>query len=70
MRMLLTTFEASEKHGVSMSHLRLLMRTGKIKGREANITSNRTVWLIEESSLIKYLKTDRKPGPKPQKRKS
>ena len=32
MKNILTGYEASQKYGLSASHIRLLMRTGKIKG--------------------------------------
>ena len=62
--MQLTTLEASKKSGLSMSHLRLLLGEGKIKGRQAQLTSVRNIWLVDEKSLKSYLKKDRKPGPK------
>lgn len=62
---LLTTYEASRKHGLSTAHLRRLMDKGVIKGRNAKLTPHRAIWLINEASLKKYLAQDRKPGPKP-----
>ncbi len=67
--MLITTWEAAQRYPISLSHLRLLLRTGKVKGREANITGTKIIWLLEESSLKHYLKKERRPGPK-SKRKS
>lgn len=66
--MLITTWEASEIYNLSTSHLRLLLSKDKIKGRQARVTPNRSVWLIEESSLKKYIKSKPKPGPKPRKK--
>lgn len=62
---LLTTHEASCKHGFSMGHLRRLMDKGLIKGRYAKLNPKRGIWLIDEASLKKYLSQDRKTGPKP-----
>jgi len=61
---LITAFEASQEYGLSISHLRHLMRNGKLKGRAAKINKTGTIWLIKESSLKKYLSTERRPGPK------
>jgi hypothetical protein len=65
MKSLITAFEASQKYGFSLGHLRLLMRNGKLKGRLARINTKGTIWLIDESSLKKYLSKERRPGPKP-----
>ena len=62
--MLITTWEAHKKYGLSTAHLRRLMIQKVLKGRQAPITSRRKVWLLDEDSLEKYLKTDRKPGRK------
>lgn len=58
----LTTYEAFEKYNMSSSHLRRLMAKGVIKGREAKLTPKRYIWLIDESSLKKYLSSERKVG--------
>lgn len=67
MFMLLTTFETSQKYNVSTSHLRRLLASKTIKGRQAAITPKRVVWLVDELSIKSYLKKDRKPGPKKKK---
>lgn len=58
----ITTWEAYQKYGLSTSYLRRLLARGVIKGREAPITSQRKVWLVDESSLKKYLQKKRRPG--------
>jgi len=65
--MLITTWEAHKKYGFSTGYLRTLLGKKILKGREAPITSRRKVWLLEEDSLKKYLKKDRKRGRKPSK---
>jgi hypothetical protein len=65
--MQITTWEAHKKYGLSTGYLRRLLAKGVLKGREAPITSRRKVWFLDENSLKKYLKTDRKPGPKSKK---
>ena len=61
----LTTLEASEKYGISMTHLRLLLAKGTIKGRQARLTAAKVIWLIDEKSLLKFCKKRPKRGPKP-----
>ena len=63
--MSLTTYEASKKYGLSTGYLRYLLGRKSIKGRQAKITSKGNIWLIEEPSLKAFLKTERRPGPKP-----
>ena len=60
----ITTFEASEKYGISKGYLRLLLGKGQIKGRQAGINAARAIWLIDEKSLKQFLKKERRPGPK------
>jgi len=62
-----TTYEASEKSGLSTSHLRRLLAKKTIKGRLAKITSKSKVWLVNDKSLQKYIGSLRKPGPKKKK---
>lgn len=62
--MLITTWEAHKKYGLSTGYLRRLLARKVIKGRVAPITSRRKVWLLDERSLQKFLKTDRRPGRK------
>lgn len=61
----LTTFEASKKYKLSTGYLRLLLGRGEIKGRQAQMTSQRKIWLIDEKSIKNFLKKDRKPGRPP-----
>jgi len=61
----LTTVEASQQYGFSTGYLRYLMGRGKLKGRRSGV-----IWLIEEDSLKLFLKTERKPGPKPKGRRN
>ncbi len=56
----LTTVEASQRHGLSSGYLRYLMRRGVLRGRRSGV-----VWLIDEASLKRFLRTERKRGPKP-----
>jgi len=63
----LTTYEASEKSGLSTSHLRRILAKNIIKGRLAKITTKSTIWLINDMSLKKYVGSVRKPGPKKRK---
>ena len=56
---LISLAEAAELSGMSQSHIRLLVRTGKISGKK--IGRN---WVTTEESLRIYLATDRRPGPK------
>ena len=56
---LISLAEAAELSGMSQSHIRLLVRTGKISGKK--IGRN---WVTTEESLRNYLATDRRPGPK------
>ena len=65
--MLITTWEAHKKYKLSTGYLRSLLAAKKITGRKAPITSRRYVWLVDEPTLKKFLKTERKPGPKPSK---
>lgn len=65
--MYITTWEAHKKYGLSTQHIRRLLAKKVLKGRPAPITSRSKIWLLDEGSLKKYLKTDRKPGRKPNK---
>lgn len=68
-RELLTTFEASRKYGFSTGYLRVLMDKGVLNGYQAKISSKNAIWLIDEKSLKLYLSKERKPGPKPRKKR-
>lgn len=59
----ITTKEASEKYGLTPQHLWLLAKKGLVKGRKSGGT-----WLLDETSLKRYLARPRKPGPKPKRR--
>lgn len=56
---LITLSEAAQLSGLSHSHLRLLVRKGKIWGAKLGIG-----WVTTEAAVKKYLATERKPGPK------
>ncbi len=68
--MLISTFEASQKYKFTTRHLRHLLETEIVKGRQVRITSLKCIWLIEENSLKKYLEKERKPGPKAKRKTS
>lgn len=64
----ISTYEASMKFNLSTGYLRLLLGKKSIKGRQIQTTTKTFVWLINESSLKKFLKKDRRPGPKIKKK--
>lgn len=53
--------EAARRSGLSQERIRQLLRAGRLEGRK--IAGN--AWGVEEGSLEAYLKTNRRPGPKP-----
>jgi excisionase family DNA binding protein len=57
---LITVTEASERCGLSASHVRKLVREGQIKGLKVGWS-----WLTTEEAVREYLKEERRPGPKP-----
>ncbi len=57
----LTIKEASQQSKLSDGYLRYLIIRKKIKGRKAGGT-----WLLDLKSFQKFLKSDRKPGPRAQ----
>jgi len=59
---LISLAEAAEISGLSHSHLRLLVRQGKLQGRK--IGHN---WVTTEAAINQYLTTERRPGPKSEK---
>jgi len=61
----LTTVEASQRYGFSSGYLRNLMRRGLLKGRRSGV-----IWLVDETSLKQFLRTERKRGPKPKTKRS
>jgi len=56
----ITTDEASQKSGLSRTHLTHLLRQGKIEGRNFG----RRLWIVYADSLERYLATPHKSGPK------
>jgi hypothetical protein len=61
----MTIKEAIEEYDdLHSSVLALYLRKGRIKGRQIGKT-----WLINRESLEEYLKSNRKPGVKPGKKK-
>ena len=56
---LITLSEAAELSGLSHSHLRLLVRQGRIWGARLGFG-----WVTTEAAVKKYLATERRPGPK------
>jgi len=58
----LTTLEASNLYKMSTRYLRVLLAKGLIKGRQAKISTKNSIWLIEEASLQRFLKKERKVG--------
>jgi len=68
MNMELSTYEASKKYNLSTGYLRLLLGKKSLKGRQIQTTAKTFVWLIDEASLKKFLKKDRRPGPKIKKK--
>lgn len=59
---LISLREAAELSGVSVSHLRLLVRRGDIWGVKLGWS-----WITTVHAVQKYLAKDRKPGPKRKK---
>jgi excisionase family DNA binding protein len=58
---LITTEQAATLSSLSSSHLRLLLRRGRIPGVKVGRD-----WLTTEEGVLNYLATERKPGPKAQ----
>jgi len=56
----LTIAEASHQFKLSIRYLHYLVVHKRLRGRRSNGT-----WLLDKSSLQQFLKTERKPGPKP-----
>jgi len=59
---LITLRQAAKLSGLSVSHLRLLVRQGNIWG--VKLGHN---WLTTAQAIEEYLARDRRPGPKPKK---
>jgi excisionase family DNA binding protein len=51
----LTIAEAAKQSGYNAEYLRRLIRNGRIKGRKVA-----TVWLVQQSSLLRHQRTHRK----------
>ena len=66
MKHLLTTYEAAKKLGCTTGYMRRLMNEGRIKGRLAEISSTRQMYLVDAASLRAYMKNRPAPG-RPQK---
>jgi excisionase family DNA binding protein len=60
---LISLAEAAELFELSHSHLRKLVREGKIWGKQIG-----RYWVTTEEAVAKYLAQDRHPGPKPRER--
>lgn len=60
---LISLAEAAELFELSHSHLRKLVRGGKIWGKQIG-----RYWVTTEEAVAKYLAQDRRPGPKPGER--
>ena len=59
---LITLREASKLSGLSVSHLRLLVRRGDIWGTKLGHN-----WLTTAQAVGEYVEQDRRPGPKSEK---
>ena len=68
-RTFLSTYEAGRKFDLSQSYFRHLIAKGTLKAEAVKVSGKRIIWLIDEASLKAFLKTPRKRGPKPKKRK-
>jgi len=55
-----TTGEAAKILGVDDSRIRQLLLSGTLRGKKFG-----HVWMVEQKSIDKYGKSNRKPGPKP-----
>jgi len=56
----LSTTEASQISGLSRNHITLLLRQGKLEGRNFD----HRLWTVYTDSLERYMATSHKPGPK------
>ena len=64
-RAYMTTIEAEQYSGLRRNYLTLLLRQGKLEGfRPARD------WFIYADSLEKFLKSERKPGPRGPRKKT
>ena len=62
MKGILTTYEAAKKLGCTTGYMRRLMNEGRIKGRRAQISGSREMYLIDALSLRAYMKNRPAPG--------
>ena len=62
----LSTAEASQLSGLSRNHITLLLRQGKLEGRNFG----HRLWTVYADSLEYYLAKPRKSGPKGPRKKS
>lgn len=61
----LSTTEASQISGLSRNHITLLLRQGKLEGRNFD----HRLWTVYADSLERYMATPHKSGPKGPRRK-
>ena len=57
---LLSLADAAGRYKISRTHLRRLLRDRVLSGEKFG-----DIWSVDEASLEAYLRTERKPGPKP-----
>ena len=60
-----TTGEAAKILRVQDSRIRQLLLSGTLRGKKFG-----HVWMVEQKSIDKYAKSNRKPGPKPLDKRS
>lgn len=60
----ITTKEAAEILSTTDSRVRQLLLKGELVGKKFG-----SVWMVSKQSATKYAQVDRKPGPKPTKKK-
>ena len=58
----LTISEAAARFPLSSRQIRHLVKTGVVKGQRVG-----PLWTLDEGSLARYVKSERKPGPRPQR---
>lgn len=62
----LSTTEASQLSGLSRNHITLLLRQGKLEGRNFD----HRLWTVYADSLERYMAAPHKPGPKGPRKKT
>jgi len=60
----ITTEEAAQIIGVTISHMSYLLTHGYVKGKKFG-----RFWMVDRTSAEIYAAKDRKPGPKPKSNK-